>query len=296
MLPKEMLPKDAPPEGTLKSWLRKGETRLSAAPHPERARRDAELLLLHVIGRNRAFLLAHPDEILTAENAARYSALLDRRVAGEPIQYIVGEQEFYGLPFHVTLDVLIPRPETEHTVEKVLELAAGTDALRIVDVGTGSGAIAITLAHQLPHAQVTAIDISRPALEIARQNADRNGVSNRVRFLEGDLLAPVAGESFDFVVSNPPYVPCADRPSLAVEVRDFEPALALFAGEDGLAAYRRLIPAAYAVLAPGGCIALEIGFGQAPALARLLAEAGFVQIEFVPDLQAIDRVACARRP
>jgi release factor glutamine methyltransferase len=264
-------------------------------PHPNRARQDAEKLLLHVLGKDRAWLMAYSKEELSDEQAAYYIELLERRYRGEPIQYITGETEFYGLPFHVTPDVLIPRPETEHLVERAIALAARFQSPRTVDVGTGSGAIAIALAHHLPNAAITAIDLSAAALAIARQNAELNGVSQCIGFLEGDLLSPVAGQHFDIVVSNPPYVPLADRVSLAVEVRDHEPALALFAGDDGLDIYLRLIPAAFAALAPGGIVALEIGYGQSPAIASLLAESGFDQIEFAPDLQGIPRVASARR-
>ena len=165
---------------------------------------------------------------------------------------------------------------------------------RIADVGAGSGAIAVTLAAKLPDAHLTAIDLSAPALTIAEENAKRNGVS--IRFLCGDLLSPVAQERFEIVVSNPPYVPRADLATLSVEVRDYEPALALFAGDDGLEVYRRLIPAAFEVLTPGGFVALEIGYGQQPAIAALLGDTGFAQIEFLPDLQGILRVACALRP
>jgi release factor glutamine methyltransferase len=267
---------------------------LRDAPHPNRARTDAELLLLYVLEKNKAWLIAHGDELLSSDLSSSYFELLERRRRGEPIQYITGETEFYGLPFHVTPDVLIPRPETEHLVEKVLGLAANFSTPRIVDVGTGSGAIAVALAHHLPQAAITAIDLSASALAIARANAKRNGVA--IRFLEGNLLAPVADEQFEIVVSNPPYVPASDRESLAVEVRDYEPALALFAGDDGLEVYRRLIPSAFAAVVPGGFIALEIGFGQSPAVSALLARSGFQQIEFIPDLQSIPRVACARRP
>jgi release factor glutamine methyltransferase len=193
----------------------------------------------------------------------------------------------------VTRDVLIPRPETEHLVEKAIALAARYAAPRIVDVGTGSGAIAVTLAHELPRATVTAIDLSAPALAIAQENARRNEVD--VRFLRGDLLAPVAEAGFDIVVSNPPYVASGDRTTLAVEVREYEPALALFAGDDGLDVYRRLIPAAFRALTPGGVLGLEIGYGQAAAIEALLADAGFTEIEFTPDLQGIARVACGLR-
>jgi release factor glutamine methyltransferase len=271
-----------------------GSRALKNGPHPDRARRDAELLLLHTLKKSRAWLIAHGDELLTSDLSKSYSELLERCRRGEPIQYITGEAEFYGLPFHLTPAVLIPRPETEHLVEKALELASQLASPRIVDVGTGSGAIAVALAHHLPHAAITAIDLSAPALAIARANAKHNGVD--LRFFEGDLLSPVATEQFEIIVSNPPYVPAADRATLDVEVRDYEPALALFAGDDGLEVYRRLIPATFRALTPGGFLALEIGFGQSPALAALLARSGFQQIEFLPDLQAIPRVACARRP
>jgi release factor glutamine methyltransferase len=271
---------------------------LSAAGHRLRglstARQDAELLLRRVVARDRAWVIAHPDDELMPEQARQFESWIARRERNEPIQYITGEAEFYGLPFRVTPDVLIPRPETEHLVEKVLSLAGLFTAPRIVDVGAGSGAIAIALAHALPRACITATDISSRALAIAEQNAKRNSVA--LCFIEGDLLAPVANERFEFVVSNPPYVPEIDRAALSVEVRDYEPALALFAGDDGLEVYRRLIPAAFDALTPGGFLVLEIGFGQSTAIAEMLARAGFEQIEFVPDLKDIPRVACARRP
>ena len=218
---------------TLREWLDKGELQLRAGPHPDRARRDAEALLLHLIGKNRAWLMAHLDDEFGGCTAIGYSALLQRRYRGEPIQYITGGTEFYGLPLRVTRDVLIPRPETEHLVEKVLELAVRFTAPRIVDVGTGSGAIAVALAHQLPHAQLTAIDISTPALPLARHNAEDNGVAARIRFLQGDLLTPVAAERFDIVVSNPPYIATAEIARLAPDVRDHDPLTALDGGADG---------------------------------------------------------------
>jgi release factor glutamine methyltransferase len=281
---------------TLQEWLRKGASQLGAGPHPERARRDAETLLLHHIGRNRAWLMAHGDEEFGGCVAIGYAALLDRRQRGEPIQYITGEAEFYGLPFRVTPAVLIPRPETEHSVEKLIELCKGLEPPRVLDVGTGSGAIAVAIAHELPHSSVTATDISAEALAIARENAERNGVAARVRFLQGDLLAPLSGERFDVVASNPPYVSSEDRASLDVEVRDYEPETALFAGPDGLGIYRRLILQAAEVLVPGGHIVLEIGYDQRDAIAELLTAGGFENIEFVPDLQGIARVAVGRRP
>jgi len=278
---------------------------LAEGPHAERARRDAETLLLLALkinapksdlDSNLAWLMAHDDEPLATRAAATFCDLVERRVAGEPMQYIAGEAEFYGLPFHVNRDVLIPRPETEHLVEKAIALAGEFARPRMVDVGTGSGAIAVALAHALPSAKITATDISPAALAVAEANAARNGAAGRVRFLQGDLLGPVAGERFDIVVSNPPYVPECDRETLDVEVRDYEPAQALFAGEDGLAMYRQLIPAAFVALVPGGFLALEIGYGQQEAVEALLADAGFSGIEFTEDLQQIARVVVARRP
>lgn len=279
----------------VQEWIQNGEVRLRAGPHPECARLDAEMLVLHLIQRDRTFLIANPDAKLSAEGAVRYYALIERRLAGEPIQYIIGETEFYGLLFRVNRSVLIPRPETEHLVEKVITLAADFENPRIVDVGTGSGAIAVALAHGLSAAQISAVDLSPAALEIAHENAGRNGVKDRIRFLEGDLLAPVVGKRFEIVVSNPPYVAESDRASLSVEVRDFEPGLALFAGS-GLEVFRRLIPDAFAVLVAGGTLALEVGCGQDTAVAGLLADSGFEQIEFVADLRGIPRVASGRRP
>jgi release factor glutamine methyltransferase len=276
--------------------VQEGAARLERGSHAERARRDSETLMLLLFpGKNRAWLLSHADEELSAEQAGQYAALLERRCKGEPIQYIIGEQEFYGLPFCVTPDVLIPRPETEHLVEKVIGLSPLFRKPRIVDVGTGSGAIAIALAHEWPDALITATDVSPSALDLARRNAERIGFADRIWFIQGDLLVPVEGERFDIVVSNPPYVATADRDSLSVEVREHEPALALFAGNDGLDVYRRLIPAAFDALEPGGFLVLEIGYGQSAAVADLMANAGFTRIKFVPDLQGIARVACGQR-
>jgi len=277
------------------SYVTGGAMRLQLGPHSDGARRDAETLLLHLLGKNRAWMLAHMDDELGYECAEEYIAMLELRFAGEPMQYIFGEAEFYRLPFRVTPDVLIPRPETEHVVEKVLELAGKFSSPRIVDVGTGSGAIAVALAHELPDAIVTATDLSAAAVGVARENAERNGVAERIRFLEGDLLEPVAGEQFDIVVSNPPYVAEADRESLAIEVRDYEPGRALFAGADGLDIYRRLIPQAFGALARGGYLVLEIGYGQELPVSALLGEGDFESIEFTPDLKGIPRVACAQR-
>jgi release factor glutamine methyltransferase len=291
---------------SLRFALDEAQKVLAEGSHPERARRDAETLVVHVLkmsapDTNLAWLIAHIGEPLAADAAVTFCDLIERRLAGEPIQYITGEAEFYGLPFHVNGDVLIPRPETEHLVEMAIALAqklrltGAIPELRIVDVGTGSGAIAVALAHALPFAEITATDILPAVLAVAKSNVARNGFADRIRFFEGDLLEPVVGEHFDIVVSNPPYVPESDRATLDVEVRDYEPAQALFAGEDGLAIYRRLIPAAFGALVPGGFVALEIGYGQQEAIHALLAGAGFSGIEFTEDLQKIPRVAVAQR-
>lgn len=256
-------------------------------------RRDAELLLLHVIDRDRAFLLTHPETELTSAQMMQYDAWLRRRATREPIQYILGEQEFYGLTFTVTRDVLIPRPETEHLVETLLARVPKDQPLRIADIGTGSGAIAIALAHALPQAHITALDISEAALAVAQRNAETHHFANRMRFLRSDLLSAVTGESFDAIVSNPPYVAEVDRATLEPQVRDYEPSSALFAGPSGLDIYRRLIPQAHATLKPTGWLLMEIGQGQCEALAQLLA--GWSNISFIDDLQGIPRVAIAQR-
>jgi release factor glutamine methyltransferase len=256
-------------------------------------RRDAELLLLRVLDRDKAFLLSHPDAALALEEAAQYDAWLRRRAMHEPIQYILGEQEFFGLTFAVTPDVLIPRPETEHLVEALLARVPGDGTLSIADVGTGSGAIAVALAHALPQAQITALDISCAALSVARRNAETHHVGDRVRFLESDLLSAMGHDRFDAIVSNPPYISEADRASLEAQVREYEPAGALFAGPSGLEVYERLIPEAHRALKPGGWLLMEIGQGQRDALAALLS--GWNDVSFIDDLQGIPRVACAQR-
>jgi release factor glutamine methyltransferase len=256
-------------------------------------RLDAELLLMKVLGCDRAFLLTHPDAPLASGQSEIYEAWLDRRAAHEPIQYILGEQEFFGLTFSVTPDVLIPRPETEHLVEALLERVPHGEPLRIADVGTGSGAIAVALAVSLPQAEVVALDISQPALAIARRNAERHHVSERIHFVTSDLLAAVAGESFDAIVSNPPYVAEGDRASLEPQVRDYEPAHALFAGSSGLDIYERLIPQARALLKQDGWLVMEMGQGQDDALAHLLS--GWRNLGFISDLRGIPRVACAQK-
>jgi release factor glutamine methyltransferase len=277
--------------------LSQGQAKLSLGPHPERARQDAEFLLRHLLGQGHAWMISNLDADIPKPIRDSYGELLQRRCDGEPIQYIFGETEFYGLPFSVAPGVLIPRPETEHLVEKVLELAAQLPrtGLQIADIGTGSGAIAVALAHSLPEARVFATDLSPQALSIAESNARRNSVASRIAFLEGDLLSPLAGRQFQIIASNPPYIPLADRDSLSVEVREFEPHAALFAGDDGLETYRRLIPQAFPLLVPGGWLALEIGYGQQPAIVSMLELTGYRELQFLPDYQGIPRVACGKK-
>ncbi len=258
------------------------------------AMRDAELLLLHQLSLTRAELRAHPERELSADAWEMYRMRIVRRLDMEPVQYITGEQEFYGLRLKVTSAVLIPRPETELLVERVLAALPRERSLRVLDVGTGSGAIAIALAKHLPDAMMTAVDISRTALWVATSNAEAHGVASRIRFTESDLLGALAGERFDVVVSNPPYVPLVERESLHPEVREHEPALALFAGEVGMDVYQRLIPEAWSGLQPGGLLALEIGFGQGDRIAALLEK--WRDVSFYEDLQGIPRVVLARRP
>lgn len=273
---------------TIGSSLLHGAAQLTGS---ETARRDAELLLMHVLGRDRAYLLTYPEAQLTSEQSALYEGWLKRRARHEPIQYITGEQEFFGLRFRVTPDVLIPRPETEHLVEAALARLDRERPFQIADIGTGSGAIAVVLAHALPLARVTALDISPAALAVARSNAEIHSVLDRIRFYESDLLEGVAGESFDMIVSNPPYV--AEDEVLDPQVRDYEPASALFAGRKGLDIYGRLIQHAQHALKPDRWLLLEIGNGQRDALAQLLAS--WNNVSFIADLQGIPRVACAQR-
>ena len=252
-------------------------------------RRDAELLLAHVLRCDLVALLAHPERPLSAPEATRYESVIMRRLGSEPMQYITGQQEFYGLAFEVSPDVLIPRPETEHLVEAVLKHVKPNAS--IIDVGTGSGAIAVALAHALPQAQVTAVDLSPAALQVARRNAQRNAVSDRVTFLQSDLLVAVEGGDFDAIVSNPPYV--ADAEVLEPQVSNYEPHAALYAGPTGLEVYERLVPQAGKLLKPQGWLLLEIGSGQQAAVEALLHD--WSALSFVRDLQGIPRVIQAQK-
>jgi release factor glutamine methyltransferase len=268
--------------------LQAARTRLAAVS--KNPRRDAELLLAHLLGWDQAALLTHPERVLSAPEADQFDSMLRRRLASEPLQYITGVQEFFGLPFEVSPAVLIPRPETEHLVEAVLERFGRESSPRIVDVGTGSGAIAVALAHAIPRAQVTAVDLSSAALEFAQRNAERHGVLERLTLLQSDLLESVNAVDFDVVVSNPPYI--AEGEVLEPQVFNYEPRSALYAGPTGLEVYERLIPKARKLLKPQGWLMLEIGYGQSPALLKLLSD--WNDVSFLDDLQGIPRVVQAK--
>lgn len=262
----------------------------------------AELLLMHVVQRDRTWLYAHPESELSAEAATAYTELIERRSEGVPTQYLTGRQEFWGLEFQVGPGVLIPRPETEHVIEVALERlgARRTEPLRIADVGTGSGCIAVALAHELPRAEIVATDISSTALDYAQRNAARHNVSDRIQFLESDLLeaameGPGRAESrFDLIVSNPPYVGRNDAASLPREVREHEPAEALFAGDDGLEIYPALIDEAARKLATTGILVLEIGYNGAQYVGSLLCAPDWYDLCVTRDLAGIERVISAR--
>ena len=259
------------------------------------AGRDAELLLLQALRTTRAALMAHPERPVPQAEHAFFLSMLERRLRFEPIQYILGEQEFFGMLLEVSAAVLIPRPETERLVEAVLERLPADIPLRIADVGTGSGAIAIALAKHRPLASIIALDLCEEALGVARRNVERHGLTSQIEILRSDLLEEVAliGPRFDAVVSNPPYIPKSDRATLHPQVREFEPALALFAGASGMAIYHRLIPQAEAVLAQGGLLAMEFGHGQGAGIRATLQ--GWQKIEILDDLNGIARVALARK-
>jgi release factor glutamine methyltransferase len=272
----------------------------------------AELLLMHVLGQDRAWLYAHPEHELDAKTREQYFSLIARRANRVPTQHLIGHQEFWGLDFEVTPDVLIPRPETEHVIETALErLGIGSDAesprnevFRIADVGTGSGCIAIALAHELPAAQIVATDISGAALGVARRNAARHGAASRINFVECNLLdillhgSRITGHeprSLDLIASNPPYIARREIATLPREVREHEPALALFGGETGTEIYPLLIAQAATLLKPGGTLVLELGHNSAEHISRLLAAPEWISLTITNDLAGIPRVASAHR-
>ncbi len=250
---------------------------------------------------DRAYLFAHPERELSVEEQTRYEAALNERARGVPAQYITGHQEFWGMDLIVSPAVLIPRPETEHVIETVLELAPvetprGEESphMSILDVGTGSGCIALALAKEFPGADIHATDISAAALEIARANAARLQLEKRIQFYQTDLLEGLNLGGLDFIVSNPPYVGESEEDQVQLEVRKFEPRAAVFAGPAGLEVIERLIPQAHATLRPGGWLILEISGTIAGAVGQLLKT--WADVRTIPDLQSIPRVALARKP
>ncbi|MFF2158775.1 peptide chain release factor N(5)-glutamine methyltransferase [Paenibacillus chitinolyticus] len=255
----------------------------------------AEILLQHVLGLSRTEFFFRMEEPFPAAHAEQWGEVVERKAAGEPVQYITGEQEFYGLTLRVTDAVLIPRPETELLVEEILREGSRLfpqGAPLLADIGTGSGAIPVSLLHARPDWRAAACDLSPEALEVAKGNAGQCGVGERIAFYEGDLLLPCVERELpvDILVSNPPYIPAGDSPSLQPEVRDYEPHLALFGGEDGLDLYRRLAGQIPLLPRQPRLVGLEVGIHQAEAVADLLRVAGeWSEIRFVKDLAGIDR-------
>ena len=298
----------------LKASLDSAIARLTADNVPS-PRLNAELLLRFTLNCDRAYLFAHPERELTADERARYQAALAERARGVPTQYITGHQEFWGMDLIVTPAVLIPRPETEHVIEAILELQTfdlasdpqfaaqpaesdvqgpKSEILRILDIGTGSGCIALALAKEFPDAEIHATDISAGALEVARINAARHQLEKRIHFHQADLLEGLALTNLDFVVSNPPYVGDSEEDQVQLEVRKFEPRNSVFAGRAGTEIIARLLPQAYAALRPGGRLILEISGTIATRVEQLLVDWEGVRI--IADLQSIPRVAQARKP
>src|SRR6266705_3356456 len=299
----------------IRNALKLGIAQLRAAQVPSDTL-AVELLLLHATGRTRTSLYSHPEDELTESESQNYFALIERRAAGVPTQHLTGKQEFWGLEFEVTPDVLIPRPETEHVIEVALDRlglrqagrgrSANTNAseLLIADIGTGSGCIAIALAKELPTAVINATDISPAALAVARRNAARHKVCDRIQFHQCDLLGsflrPSAvtsheSHSLDLVVSNPPYVGRNEKQSLQREVREHEPEFALYAGEGGNDLYERLIRQAAERLKPGGILVLELGYNSLPAVRPLLENPAWRNVGVTNDLAGIPRVLAAEK-
>jgi len=290
---------DAP---TVRRALRQATASLSDAGI-ESARLDAELLLAEALGLDRSMLYLHYEAPLDARAEERFRSLLARRVDGEPAAYITGRREFWSLDFLVTPAVLVPRPETEMLVEVAVGLFEADSQIsdrkfQILDLGTGSGAIAVALAKEIVGSEIWATDISPGALEVARANARRLGVDEKIQFLHGDLFEPVSdrGEIFDLIVSNPPYVRSDEIDKLPRDVRDFEPRIALDGGADGLEFYRRIIPRALGYLTMGGFLAVEIGADMGEDVARLFTDAGgYAPPQLYHDLAGKERIVCARR-
>jgi release factor glutamine methyltransferase len=296
-----MQPRDRSDVGTIREALLWASSFLREAGMKD-PQFEAELLLRHCLGMSRTRFLASLQEPIASEEVAQLAKLCQRRAAHEPIQYMFGVQEFYGREYEVAPGVLIPRPETEILIEQVLRFAdrlwSADSKLKVADIGTGSGAIALTLASERKHWQVTTVDLSPEALTIAKRNAERLGIAERVRFLQGDLMQPLLanGERLDILVSNPPYIPSADVEELDAEVRDYEPRLALDGGEDGLDCYRKLCQALPGVLQPQALVGFEVGIHQSQAVAELLKASNVIHgVEIIRDLAGIERVVIGWR-
>lgn len=267
----------------------------------EHERQTAGVLLAHVLGVDRTHLLVKSEEQVGDAHYKSFLRLIERRAAGEPLQYITGHQEFFGLDFSVTSAVLIPRPETEFLVERVIKLM--DDSMQspvIVDVGTGSGCIAVALAVNLPRARVIATDLSAVALEVARINAERHGVAGRIEFIQGDLLEPLEPlrleDSVDVLASNPPYVNEGTTELIQREVIDWEPREALFGGVEGLDFYRRLLAEGSKFVRSGGYLVFEIGYNQLDAITEIIAAVEWELVDVTNDLQGIPRTVTLRKP
>jgi release factor glutamine methyltransferase len=283
---------------TVRTALRDARAKLAEAETPSHAL-AAELLLMHALGRDRTWIYSHPETILDEETAQKFSGFIERRASGEPTQYLTGKQEFWGLEFEVAPAVLIPRPETEHVVEVALErlgVQRRAENLQVADVGTGSGCIAVALAHELLNAEMLATDISDAALEVARRNAERHGVSKRINFAKCDLLKTVGeGRRFDLLVSNPPYVARNEEAQLQREVREHEPEEALFGGPTGTEIYKRLLEEAELHLRTGGLLVVEIGYDAGEHVQYLLNSARWKNVRVTNDLAGIPRVVSVER-
>lgn len=269
--------------------LRKAESILAASGIAEPGREAISLVML-ATRRDRTFIYAHPEDILSVDDIDALDSMLVRRARREPLQYISGVQEFFGLDFEVTPDVLIPRPETEMVVEHAIAFLAGRGARDFCEVGIGSGCISVSILHHVPGSSALGTDISDAALQIAKRNAEKQHVAERLRLLESDAFGGLGDEQFDLIVSNPPYVPLVDMRGLQVEVRDFEPHIALTDGADGLSILSRVIEQAPQFLRPHGGLIMEIGFDQAASVVEILDTRRWRSPTLVPDLQGIPRM------
>lgn len=262
----------------------------------EEARLDAEILLGYVLGRPRIYLYTNYDQIMNKEELARYRELIRRRAAGYCTAVLIGEKEFMGIPFRVNEHVLVPRPDTEAWLEKVIQRFRNLPDISMLDLGTGSGALAVSFLYYCKEAWGVAVDISEKALETAKTNGERAGISDRVEFRRGDFLDALReDEQFDVILSNPPYIPSGDIDGLAEEVRR-EPRIALDGGPDGLKFYRTLGEKAVRFLRPGGLLAAEVGIGQAETVRTFFENGGLTDIEIIPDYGGVDRAVCGKRP